>query len=129
MDFKNWWERLCGIRHGPWLLAGILVMALLSLVWQTPITDGDASQQERRMAQVLSQIQGAGQVEVALYYSQREKNTPWEETEAAPVGAVIVSQGGEDIAVRLQLIRAVSTLLGLKGDQICVFPMEEGGTE
>ncbi|MBQ8536236.1 MAG: hypothetical protein IJ461_02380 [Clostridia bacterium] len=128
MNLKGWWERLGGTKHGPWLIAAVIILTLLSLTWTEPAATNGASQQEMRMAQVLSQIHGAGKVEVAVYYPQAEASSLWENQElAAPTGAVIVAQGGNDIAVRLQLIRAASTLLGLEGDQICVFPMDEGG--
>ena len=42
-----------------------------------------------------------------------------------PVGAVIVAQGADQVAVRLNLIRAAETLLGLSAREVDVFQMED----
>ena len=127
MDLKTWWQRMGGGKHGPWLLALTAILALASLFISEGAT-GNASREEMRMGQVLSQIQGAGRVEVALYYEGSQSASAWEgESSPTPVGAVIVAQGGGEIGVKMQLIRAAATLLGLSQDKICVFPMGEGG--
>ena len=116
---------------------------------------------EQELAQILSQIDGAGQVRVMLtlqsgpanqYQTDEasETRTEGEKTdtstrretvilsrgsaynEAAVVrqyypvfrGALIVSQGGDDPAVRYQLACAVSALLGIGTDQITVVKMK-----
>ena len=107
-----------------WLLCAAAALALV-LLFGTP----EASEQsaaERRIAEVLSAIDGAGRVEVALFYA-KEENEPFAAASAArPTGAVVVAQGAEDMQVRLQLIRAVRTLLGLAENAVDVFVMEEG---
>lgn len=128
MGIKGWWDRLCAVKYGPWLLAVLCLMVLGSLLLSgQEAGTGGASHEEARIARVLSRIAGAGEVEVALYYAQSESASLLEKSaQASPlVGAVIVAQGGGEIGVRLQLIRAASTLLGLRGDQICVFPMDQ----
>ena len=42
-------------------------------------------------------------------------------------GAVVVAEGADDLSVRLSLIRAVRTLLGLPESAVDVFVMEEEG--
>ena len=123
MDLKEAKEKLCAVKYGHWLAAGALIMLLLSLAWPEGGSNG-ADRQETRLSQVLSNISGAGRVEVALYYQDEQDDR---NTEKIPAGAVIVAQGGREIGVRLQLIRAVSTLLGLSENRICVFFMDEGG--
>ena len=128
MEPKAWRSKLTALKGGPWLAIGALVMALLSLAWPGHEPVGAASEKEARIAQVLSQIQGAGAVEVALYYENQSASSLWEEAEAPALqGAVIVAQGGGDIEVKMKLIRATATLLGLENKEICVFPMGEGG--
>lgn len=116
---------------------------------------------ETRMAQILSQIEGAGQVQVMLRYasgtrtvyqtdSSQEVSTDSEgkqtKTEiqtvmssgsggqSTPVavqticptfqGALVVSQGADSAAVKLNLVSAVSSLTGLGADKITVIKMK-----
>lgn len=110
-----------------WLaLALCAVLALLlsgSLGGQTNAAD----RQEKRMAEVLSAISGAGKVEVALFYGQESDGLMGSQNDGKPIGAVVVAQGGGDMAVRLSLIRAVRTLLGLSESAVDVFAMKEDG--
>lgn len=73
--------------------------------------------EEARLARVLSAMQGAGRVDVAVFYEDAEN--------AVPCGAVVVADGAGDAAVQLRLARAVMTLLPLKADQIEVFQRKE----
>lgn len=79
---------------------------------------------EKRVAQVLSAIEGAGKVEVALFYA-KTTGTFAAETSLAPSGAVVVAQGADNMEVRLNLIRAVRTLLTLEENAVDVFVMED----
>ena len=83
---------------------------------------GSGTGEEKRIAQVLSAISGAGKVEVAVYYSGAEGLA----ASGAPVGAVVVAEGADSMEVRLNLIRAVRTLLGLPEAAVDVFSMEAG---
>jgi hypothetical protein len=80
---------------------------------------GTATRQEKRMAQVLSLIEGAGRVEVALFYASEEGSA------ASPTGAVAVAQGADALSVRLELIRAARTLLSLPEEAVDVFVMND----
>lgn len=107
-----------------WLLLAMGALAL-SLLFGSVEADG-ATQTEKRIAEVLGAIHGAGQVEVALFYTAEESAAFSSSANAKPTGAVIVAQGAADMQVRLQLIRAVRTLLGLDENAVDVFVMEEG---
>lgn len=114
-------------RAGLWLAGAFAALALLAaLLGEGGGEQGQPSREERRMAQVLSAIAGAGDVEVALFYSAERQETFASGTSAKPTGAVVVAQGAGDVAVRLQLIRAARTLLGLPENAVDVFVMEEG---
>ena len=106
-----------------WLMA-LAAAGLLALMLQNGQMT-TASQQEQRIAQVLSTMAGAGKVEVALFYAQQENNAFSASSSAAPTGALVVAQGAGDMAVRLNLIRATRTLLGLPENAVEVFIMEE----
>lgn len=104
-----------------WVAVGLLaVTAVLAAAAGTDASGMTA--EERRIASVLSAIHGAGKVEAALFYAASGGLSQAE----TPVGAVIVAQGAGDMAVRLNLIRAVRTLLSLPEAAVDVFIMEEG---
>lgn len=103
------------LRKDGWLLLALVGAVVLCLF--LGITDSSPSVQtaeEVRLARVLSSMAGAGQVEVAVFY---------QEEAALPCGAVIVAQGADDVGVRLELTRAVCTLLGLEASQVDVFKL------
>lgn len=108
-----------------WMACALGVLAVLMALGGNGETSAQ-SQTEQRIAEVLSAITGAGQVEVALFYAQEGAGAYGNQQTAAPTGAVVVAQGAGDLAVRLQLIRAVRTLLGLPENAVDVFVMEEG---
>ena len=105
-----------------WILAAAAALLMLMLLGTEET--GAASQQEKRIAEVLSAMAGAGRVEVALYYAQPETDAFSSSASGSPTGALIVAEGAGDIAVRLNLIRAVRTLLGLPEAAVDVFEME-----
>lgn len=104
----NLWGR---IRRDGWL---IVLLALLVAVCLLPQSEGGASAQEQRMAQVLSAIEGAGRVTVCV--------SPLEDGQSA---AVIVAEGAGDLAVQLRLTRAAMTLLDTPAEHILVCRMKE----
>ena len=117
-------KRLMEPRMLPWLAAALAVALLLLLAGGGKDTDL-ASQEEQRIAEVLGAMAGAGKVEVALFYGG-ETDTLGART-TGPTGAVVVAEGADDLSVRLSLIRAVRTLLGLPESAVDVFVMEEEG--
>lgn len=113
-------------KAGLWFACALGILAVLMALGGGETADAQ-SRSEKRIAEVLSAISGAGKVEVALFYAQESRDALGAaQTSAAPTGAVVVAQGAADVAVRLQLIRAVRTLLGLPENAVDVFVMEEG---
>lgn len=109
-----------------WMALALCVVLALLLFGSGAETDS-ADRQEKRIAEVLSAIQGAGRVEVALFYGQESSGLMGTQTADIPTGAVVVAQGGGDMTVRLNLIRALRTLLGLPESAVDVFEMKEDG--
>lgn len=118
------------------MLLAVLVIAGGAL-WpqQTQIaaqTASHASELEARLGEVLSEISGAGRVEVAIQYEVRqEAQSVWSNTQTnsgngAPASVIVVAQGAGDVAVRLRLARAVQTLLQLDAECVEVFEMRKG---
>lgn len=100
------------LRKDGWLLGAMLVCVLLSLLFAH---GGSSDAPDEGISRVLSEIAGAGQVEVCVYYD-----------DAVPCGALVVAQGAGDVAVQLRLTSAVSALLGIDKDRIAVYPRQGG---
>ena len=115
MPWQRLWEKC---RRDLWLYMALAAAAalclLLGLGGSAPAGQTD---EEARLARVLSAMEGAGQVEVAVFYGVED---------AAPCGAVIVAEGADSVTVRLQLTRAVCTLLGLEAEQVDIFKLGGG---
>ena len=112
MNLKKWMNN----RSLLWALAAVAAVLVLLLAGET--SPSAENRVEKRMAEVLGSIAGAGKVEVALFYAAEESGQ-----KGSPSGAVVVAQGADDLAVRLELIRAVRTLLGLPEAAVDVFAM------
>lgn len=108
-----------------WLLglAAALCIAVCLPAQQSRQSTG-ASSEERRIAEVLSAMEGAGKVEVALFYETEAASAFGGGEKKRPSGAVVVAEGAGDMQVRLSLIRAMRTLLGLSETAVDVFAME-----
>ena len=115
MPWQRLWEKC---RRDLWLYVALAAAAalclLLGLGGSAPAGQTD---EEARLARVLSAMEGAGQVEVEVFYGAED---------AAPCGAVVVAEGADSVAVRLQLTRAVCTLLGLEAEQVDIFKLGGG---
>lgn len=101
------------IRRDSWLYAAIALCVVLAL--SVSAISGSSPDEEARIARVLSEIAGAGSVSVTIYTEDSQ-----------PCGAVVVASGAEDIAVRLRLQEAVTTLLGLDSSRVAVYPRKGG---
>ncbi|MBQ7138764.1 MAG: hypothetical protein IJO39_07210 [Clostridia bacterium] len=99
------------LKKDGWIIAALLFCVALCLMLGTS-TD-DSSSEESRISRVLSAIEGAGTVEVAVYYE-----------DAVPCGAVVVADGAGDVAVHLRLLSAVTTLLGINQNRVSIYERE-----
>ena len=118
---KDWLSRIKNTKGGPFALSLLLgALALLLLSGGTGEESGMTAE-EKRLSATLSCIAGAGETRVSIYYAGEEGFSGSRQ----PVGAVIVSRGAENIRVRLDLCRAAEALLGLSGENVEVFSMEE----
>lgn len=103
-----------------WLLPALAAAVIgCLLLGAAELTSPACTQEEVRLARVLSAMEGAGQVEVAVFYAQ-------EAEKSLPCGVVVVADGAQDVAVRLRIARAVETLLGVSASQVNVFQRKEG---
>ena len=104
------------LRRDGWLYAAIALCVVLAL--SVSAISGSSPDEETRIARVLSEIAGAGSVSVTIYTEDSQ-----------PCGAVVVASGAEDIAVRLRLQEAVTTLLGLDSSRVAVYPRKGGNAD
>ena len=124
ISLKAMWEKWKEKKHGQWLIL-VLLLALSGALLLTDFSmTGGQTATEKRIAQVLSAMEGCGKVEISIYYGPENKDL-WGETpeKSAPIGAVVVAEGADKVEVRLMLLRAVMTLLGLNQQSVQVFPM------
>ena len=99
------------LKKDGWILAALLFCVALCLLLGAR-NEADSTE-EGRISRVLSAIDGAGAVDVAVYYE-----------ESIPCGAVVVAEGAGDVGVRLKLISAVTTLLGIGQSRVSVYERE-----
>lgn len=100
------------LRRDGWLLGSLLLCVALCLLMGG--MEAADSSEEGRISRVLSAMEGAGRVELAVYYE-----------DSLPCGAVVVADGADSVAVQLRLAAAVSTLLGLDSSSVAVYPRTE----
>ena len=105
------------MRRDGWLYLMLVAAVAACLLLKNAGTPDAVTQEEARLARVLSQVEGAGKVEVAVFYPREE--------DAAPCGVVVVAQGAEDVAVQLRLRRAVTTLTGVDVSHVDIFLRRE----
>ena len=104
-------ERLSAyLKKDGWIFAVLLLCAVLCLYLGA---GEEATTEESRISRVLSAIDGAGTVDVAVYYE-----------DALPCGAVIVADGAGEVAVQLRLLSAVTTLLGIEQNRVAIYERE-----
>ncbi len=129
-NLKALWEKWKEKKHGQWLIL-VLLLALSGALLLTDMNiSGGQTAMEKRIAQVLSAMEGCGKVEISIYYGP-ESTDVWggEKKNTLPIGAVVVAEGADKIEVRLMLMRAAQTLLGLDQQAIQVFPMGDKPSE
>jgi len=103
-------------RRDGWLIAALALCVTICLLMGSSGTTA-ANDTQAQLCRVLSAMEGAGNVEVALYYG----------ADSVPCGALVVADGATEIAVQLRLTNAVSTLLSLDPGSVAVYP-RQGGT-
>jgi len=112
-------KTLRALSEKKWLLAAAAAL-IAAFCLQSP--EGGITQTEARVARTLSQMEGAGRVEVTIHVQQSTASLGG--TDETIIGAVAVCEGAGDIAVRLEVARALETLLGLEASQVVVLKME-----
>lgn len=118
------------------------------------VTETIAADEEKRLENILSQIDGAGEVSVMItYYSSPEKNIAYETktssredksesedkkavmTDGSPLvvkevyprvrGVIVTAQGAGNAVVKAAISEAVAASLDVSAHRICIFKKEE----
>lgn len=136
---KEFWEKAKTIKNIEVIIAVIVIGIVLLIYASTLPTDKSkkltaeqdfqvtASDVEQRLAEILSQIDGAGRVCVMITYESTDHSMEvgnQESTSLKIKGVIIVAEGADDIGVKLNLIRATQTVLAIKANTIEVFVMK-----
>ena len=108
------------------LIAAIFIIAVALLIYSSVATNNavrDASgtesaygmdQEESRLASVLEGLEGVGRVQTMITRSGDDEI----------VGVIVIAEGAEDIGVRLRLLSAVTTAMGVDKQIVNVYTMK-----
>lgn len=108
------------------LIAAIFIIAVALLIYSSVATNNavrDASgtesaygmdQEESRLASVLEGLEGVGRVETMITRGGDDEI----------VGVIVIAEGAEDIGVRLRLLSAVTTAMGVDKQIVNVYTMK-----
>ena len=125
--FSSLWKKLKSIKNIEVILAVLLGLVVLLVYFSSMgaksgvannITYSNSYVQEieTKLENLISSIEGAGRVEVMIMCEGEDEINKTEYPKV--VSAVIVSSGADSTKVKLDIIRAVETLLGLKSTSI-----------
>jgi stage III sporulation protein AG len=134
---KEVWAKIRTIKNIE-IIIGIVIICMVVLIYSSVTskavsssektgisaeTASEATDIEKRLSAILSQIEGAGEVRVMVTYETDSvaSASSQAEEDATIKGVVIVADGADDIKVRMNLIRAARTLLNVEADAIEVF--------
>lgn len=108
------------------LIAAIFIIAVALLIYSSVATNNavrDASgtesaygmdQEESRLASVLEGLEGVGRVQTMITRGGDDEI----------VGVIVIAEGAEDIGVRLRLLSAVITAMGVDKQIVNVYTMK-----
>ena len=124
MNGREWMEKLGG-QKSLWLLGFLLAAGILLIALSYTRPEGQTqnakkdtvlvqAEVETRLAHLLSQIAGAGQVEVLVMEDGEDVR-----------GVLIVADGANELTVRTELMRAAMTALDVPASSVEVFAKNE----
>lgn len=134
------WESLGNVRHIQWIVV-VLLLGVVLLVFAgglmpkeqevpafadaTPAPTPAADGLEERLEAVLSLVKGAGRVRVLVNSRQIAPAGIGEAAQEEITGVIVVADGAQDLMVRLELSRAVQSLLDVPQSNIEVLTMTD----
>ena len=118
-------KKIKGIKNNR-LIEAIFIIAVALLIYSSVATNNavrDASgtesaygmdQEESRLASVLEGLEGVGRVQTMITRGGDDEI----------VGVIVIAEGAEDIGVRLRLLSAVTTAMGVDKQIVNVYTMK-----
>lgn len=112
-DVLKTWEKIKGIKNIK-IIALIFIIAITLIIYSSVATSKQTektfqNEDELRLASILSSIDGAGEVETMISKSSGEI-----------VGVLVIADGASNPLVRLRLLQAASSALGVDSDVVSV---------
>ena len=112
-DVLKAWEKIKGIKNIK-IFALIFIIAISLIIYSSVATSKQTektfqNEDELRLASILSSIDGAGEVETMISKSSGEI-----------VGVLVIADGASNPLVRLRLLQAASSALGVDSDVVSV---------
>ena len=112
-DVFKAWEKIKGIKNIK-IIALIFIIAISLIIYSSVATSKQTektfqNEDELRLASILSSIDGAGEVETMISKSSGEI-----------VGVLVIADGASNPLVRLRLLQAASSALGVDSDVVSV---------
>ena len=112
-DVLKTWEKIKGIKNIK-IIALIFIIAISLIIYSSVVTSKQTektfqNEDELRLASILSSIDGAGEVETMISKSSGEI-----------VGVLVIADGASNPLVRLRLLQAASSALGVDSDVVSV---------
>lgn len=112
-DVLKTWEKIKEIKNIK-IIALIFIIAISLIIYSSVATSKQTektfqNEDELRLASILSSIDGAGEVETMISKSSGEI-----------VGVLVIADGASNPLVRLRLLQAASSALGVDSDVVSV---------
>ena len=109
------------------LFIGLLLITVgLIYVMNATGQSDDNYTSEQQLANILSEMEGVGQVFVYFHYEQQKQQQFLAVTQQPTItGVIVVAQGAQDVNVQLLLKRAVGNVLQIPMHRIQVVAMQQ----
>lgn len=113
-DLKGMFEKIKGIKNIK-IIALVFIIAIALIIYSNVVaSDKDEKQSfqnddETRLASILSSVEGAGDVETMITKSSGQI-----------VGVLVIATGANNPLVRLRLLNAASSALGIDSETVSV---------
>lgn len=112
-DAKGVFEKIKGIKNIK-IIVLIFIIAIALIIYSNVATTKQSAQtfqndEEARLSSILSSVEGAGEVETMITKSSGQV-----------VGVLVIADGANNPLVRLRLLQAVSSALGVDSEIVSV---------
>ena len=119
------YKKLKEIRNLPLIIA-IVLLAICLLCFSgkstSTKTENTHDELEVRLAETLSAIEGAGEVQCMIYRGESNGYDYWRNSSSAEIeGVIIVAEGAKDISVMLKLKEAATKALCVDAEKVQVY--------